>query len=115
MGSKYLYHFTVIILSIVVFLCFIYPVNKKHLPFDVNDMIEGKYKKPYVYRTLIPTTIKIISLVIPEKIHSGVSDFVNQNTKMSDTFDNLQWDKRFALKYFISSFFMVVFFAAFGY
>lgn len=115
MITKYVYHITIFILSLIVFLAFIYPVNKKHLPFDVDDMIEGKYRKPYVYRTLIPTTIRIISNLIPENIHKNTENFVRQTPKLNATFDNLRWQKEPALKFFISSVFMILCFIAFGY
>lgn len=115
MITKYIYHVLIFVLSIIIFLAFIYPVNKKHLPFDVDDMIEGKYRKPYVYRTLVPTTIRIISNIIPESVHKNTENFVRQNPKLNATFDNLEWQKEPALKYFISSVFMILSFIAFGY
>ncbi|MBN1634321.1 MAG: hypothetical protein JW917_09170 [Ignavibacteria bacterium] len=115
MITKYTYHIQIFVLSIIVFLAFIYPVNKKHRPFDVDDMIEGKYRKPYVYRTLVPTTIRIISNIIPESIHKNTEYFVRQNSKLNATFDNLEWQKEVALKFFISSVFMILSFIAFGY
>ena len=115
MITKYIYHILIFVLSIIIFLAFIYPVNKKHLPFDVDDMIEGKYRKPYVYRTLVPTTIRIISNIIPESVHKNTENFVRQNPKLNATFDNLEWQKEPALKFFISSAFMILSFIAFGY
>lgn len=115
MITKYIYHILIFVLSIIVFLAFIYPVNKKHLPFDVDDMIEGKYRKPYVYRTLVPTTIRIISNIIPESVHKNTENFVRQTPKLNATFDNLEWQKEPALKFFISSAFMILSFIAFGY
>lgn len=115
MITKYIYHILIFVLSIIVFLAFIYPVNKKHLPFDVDDMIEGKYRKPYVYRTLVPTTIRIISNIIPESVYKNTENFVRQNPKLNATFDNLEWQKEPALKFFISSAFMILSFIAFGY
>jgi hypothetical protein len=115
MIKKYIYYILIFVLSIIAFLAFIYPVNKKHLPFDVDDMIEGKYRKPYVYRTLVPTTIRIISNIIPESIHKNTENFVRQNPKLNATFDNLEWQQEVALKFFISSAFMILSFIAFGY
>ena len=49
-----------------------------------NDMVDGTAYKPFVYRALVPFTIRIVSEAIPDKIGTSINKYVNRN--FGDTF-----------------------------
>ncbi len=40
-----------------------------------NDMINGTAHKPFVYRSLVPFTVKAVSSLIPDKVHAELNNF----------------------------------------
>ncbi|MCX6159460.1 MAG: hypothetical protein NTY74_15880 [Ignavibacteriae bacterium] len=78
-------------------------------------MIEGKYLKPYVYRTLLPTTVRCIYSCIPEDVKNNWTDFVCNIPKVLSVLELLNWPKELSLKLFIASVFVILFYIGFGY
>lgn len=77
-----------------------------HSKFE--DMINGKAYKPFVYRTLLPTSVKIISQVIPGNIKKMLTKKVEESYLLSKIFNKLKWENRLAAEYFIATLLMYI-------
>lgn len=75
--------------------------DDEHSKFE--DMINGKAYKPFVYRTLLPTSVKIISQTIPVDIKKSLTSTINESILLSKIFLKLRWESRLATEYFIAT------------
>jgi hypothetical protein len=62
------------------------------------DMVYGKAYKPFVFRTLMPTTIRAIASAVPDSIHAKVS-----RTPIRSGSFNWRWEKEYLLEYYIAT------------
>jgi len=42
-------------------------------PSSFGDMVDGRAARPFVYRTLVPTTVRVVSGVLPESAHARMT------------------------------------------
>jgi hypothetical protein len=77
-------------------------------------MVEGKAHKPCVYRTLLPTTVRVVSAVVPEQYREACADLVEQHDLMRRAFYILEWESRAAFQYVLASVLMLLSFIGFG-
>lgn len=68
----------------------------------VSGLVYGTAYKPFVFRSLLPTTVRIITLLIP----SGIRDFFNQslgeNPIVQNVFLKLGWEQGYLTEYCIT-------------
>jgi hypothetical protein len=88
-------------------------INGKHRA-KFLDMIEGNAYKPYVYRMLLPTTIRIGSLIVPEDWSEAYTNLVEGRELLIHAFAILHWETRAAFLYLLASLFMLLCFVGFG-
>jgi hypothetical protein len=70
------------------------------------DMVEGRAYKPFVYRTLLPSTVRLLSSVTPEGFQRGLSNFVEKHDFTAEAFDKLEWETSAAYSYLLACIFM---------
>ncbi|MDI6783681.1 MAG: hypothetical protein QME64_06240, partial [bacterium] len=91
--------FTAIIFSIFLLG---YTVNERAM---LGDMVYGKAHKPFVYRTLIPTTVKITTAVIPIAIKNEITQFAKKYLTTHPELRKLDWMKQLESdEYLVESF-----------
>ena len=78
------------------------------------DMVEGKAYKPFVYRTLLPTIVRGISLIVPEQFQITCTNLVSQTALLRRAFYFFSWGKKAAFQYLLASFLMLLCFMGFG-
>jgi hypothetical protein len=67
-----------------------------------SEMVYGTAWKPFVYRTFLPTTVRLISKVIPEDIHNTLSQKVESSKSMMLVLEKLKWESEFITEYLIA-------------
>ena len=55
------------------------------------DMVEGKAYKPYVYRTLLPTTTRVVAALTPEQVANALAATVENNPFLRGAFARFRW------------------------
>jgi hypothetical protein len=78
------------------------------------DMIDGKAYKPYVYRTLLPTTVRVVASVVPEQWSKASTDMVEGHLFLRNAFASLHWETSAAFLYLLASLLMLLCFIGFG-
>ena len=63
------------------------------------DMVFGKAYKPYVYRTLVPSTIRVLQAIVPQSVRSSLAEVVKQKTEIVELFEQLGWETGFIIEY----------------
>ena len=117
--QKIVYFFLLIIASSLVLWEFIYP-SASHVGLNTYDrskfleMVNGSAYKPFVFRTLLPTTVRLVSSVTPEKTKEVFASIVVQSQSLGTAFDRLGGKPSAAYQYFIASLLMLVCFAGFA-
>ena len=82
--------------------------------FTFTDMVNGTAYKPFVYRTFLPSTVRIISAITPAEAQRAVSFAVDRNQALERIFENLRWRTSAAYEYAVMSLLMLMSFIAFG-
>ena len=102
-----LYVIITVILSVMVFSLFIAKGISGFSPAMFADMVYGKASKPYVYRTLLPTTVRLLSKAIPQAQKASLDQFLDENHVVQSIsnrllFTKIQQDKRYLTEYAIA-------------
>ena len=63
------------------------------------DMVYGKAWKPFVYRTLLPTTVRAIASPIPSAARHAFNQDARQITFVSNEFQLMRWDLDYVAEY----------------
>ncbi|MEJ2195177.1 MAG: hypothetical protein P8X73_10025 [Ignavibacteriaceae bacterium] len=71
-------------------------------------MIYGKAWKPFVYRTLLPTTVRVISAPVPEVLRTSLSEMVDETESFRKMFEKLNWEKHLFAEYTIAMILMLL-------
>lgn len=118
--GRIIYSVTLLLISGVVFVQFLYPhrglyagINAYHRA-KFMDMVEGRAYKPFVYRTLLPTTVRVLSAIVPAEYQKILEDHVVQNHALNQLFSALGWECQAALQYFMASVLMYLSLIGFG-
>ncbi len=77
------------------------------------EMVYGTAWKPFVYRTLLPASVRIISEVIPESIHNTLTDKVESNAFLMLALEKLVWESEFITEYLVAM--VLMYFALLGF
>jgi hypothetical protein len=80
-----------------------------------HEMINGTAWKPFVYRTLLPTTVRITTAILPEQIQTEISNTVANTEWLKVGFSKFKWETEFSTEYFIACFFMLASLIAFAF
>ncbi len=81
----------------------------KNSPFP--EMVYGRAKRPYVYRTLLPTTVRVIAQITPTGIKEGIVSFFHHRTFLVRLLDDgIDWKREYRYEYLIA---LVFFFLSF--
>lgn len=83
--------------GIVLFVFIVRPGINGYQPAMFPDMVYGQAYKPFVFRTLLPTTIRTVAEVTPESVKEGFNAAF-QNKRMVKI---LEWEKEYLYEYFI--------------
>ncbi|MCW8809601.1 MAG: hypothetical protein OQJ93_12640 [Ignavibacteriaceae bacterium] len=67
-----------------------------------SEMVYGTAWKPFVYRTLLPTTVRLVSGVIPEEIHNSLTEKFESNHSLVLVLEKLKWESEFITEYLIA-------------
>jgi hypothetical protein len=108
------------LLSANILLIFLRPTPGKHA--GINEyyrskfiaMVDGTAYKPFVYRTLLPSTVRLLVSISPESLIRGCNKIVNSNAFAQKIFDYLKWEKSAAWIYILACILMWLSFIAFA-
>ena len=78
------------------------------------DMVEGKAHRPFVSRTLLPTTVRLVSLLAPNQYKQACADLVEQHDLTRRAFGVFGWESQSAFQYLLASVLMFLCFIGFG-
>jgi len=68
-----------------------------------HDMVYGKAHKPFVYRVLVPVTVRLVTAAIPVQLRDSIGSFASQNSLICRVFSALQWEIEYFVEYSIVS------------
>jgi hypothetical protein len=117
---RWVYFLTLLGISVYVFALFVRPVEGVHSGLNnyhrskFLDMVNGTAYKPFVYRTLFPTTIRILSAVTPTPIKQAFAATAQSNRFVRERFRMLFWETTAAYEYGLASTLMVLCFMGFA-
>jgi hypothetical protein len=94
---------TAAISGCVLIMFLISPGINHNLPSMFGDTIYGKAHKPFVYRTLLPTTARVLSIPVSDKLRNNLSEFIENNIQLKKLFIKLKWEKELAVEYFLAT------------
>jgi hypothetical protein len=97
--------------SIVLFIFIVHPGIDGYYRAMFPDMVYGKAYKPFVYRTLFPSTIRAVAELTPESIKETISSAIERRWKRN--LDRLEWDTDYTYEYLVAL--ALMFFCFFGF
>jgi len=101
------YLLTALIAGCVLIMFVISPGINDDKPSMFGDMIYGKASKPFVYRVLLPATVRVLSAPVPQTLRNTISNKIEDNISLNKLFKKLKWEKELAVEY---SFAMLIMF-----
>ena len=101
------YLLTALIAGCVLIMFVISPGINDNKPSMFGDMIYGKASKPFVYRVLLPATVRVLSAPVPQSLKNTISNKIEDNISLNKLFKKLKWEKELAVEY---SFAMLIMF-----
>lgn len=115
-GNNYFFWFVAIIISGYVLIVFVKsPGINGYERAMFPEMIYGKAWKPFVYRTLLPSTVRVVSEIVPEDVHKSLTDNVETSEFSRLVLKKLNWESEFITEYVIAMIFMWLFLLGFLY
>jgi len=89
---KLIYYFvTALIAGCVLIMFVIFPGINDNKPSMFGDMIYGKAAKPFVYRVLLPATVRALSAPVPQTLRNTISNEIEDNISLNKLFKKLNW------------------------
>jgi len=101
------YLLTALIAGCVLIIFVIFPGINDDKPSKFGDMIYGKASKPFVYRVLLPATVRMLSAPVPQTLRNTISNKIENSISLNKLFKKLKWEKELAVEY---SFAMLIMF-----
>jgi len=93
---------TVVALVLLIFVK--YPgINAQDGIRGFHDMVYGKAHKPYVYRALVPVTVRLATPAIPVQLRDSIDRFAGENSFICRVFSALEWEIEYFVEYCIAS------------
>lgn len=101
--TKIVYRSIIALVSFYVLIVFVKlpPINGDEQSM-FSEMVYGTAWKPFVYRTLLPTSVRIISEVIPRNVHSTLTDKVESSDFLMLALEKLVWESEYITEYLIA-------------
>ncbi|MBE0572806.1 MAG: hypothetical protein IH618_14790 [Ignavibacteriaceae bacterium] len=101
--TKIIYRSIIALVSVYVLIAFVKlpPINGDEQSM-FSEMVYGTAWKPFVYRTLLPTSVRIISEVIPESIHETLTTKVESSSFLMLALEKLVWESEFITEYLVA-------------
>jgi hypothetical protein len=101
--NKIVHRILIAIISLYVLIAFVKlpPING-YKPAMFSEMVYGTAWKPFVYRTLLPTSVRIISEAIPDGVKKSLSEKVESNHSFMLVLEKLKWESEFITEYLIA-------------
>ncbi len=101
--QKFIYYCTTAFISAAVLVMF---VVKPGINDDIHskfaDMVYGNAYKPFVYRTLLPTAVRVLSAPVPGSVKNSVAEKIEKTGALNKLFKKLRWEKQYAVEYFFA-------------
>ena len=105
--NKFFFRFIIAVVSLYVLISFVkLPGINGYERAMFPEMIYGAAWKPFVYRTLLPTTVRVLSEVISEGVHNYFTNKVSNNRFFIQVLEKLKWEKEFITEYIVAAFLM---------
>ncbi len=101
------YLLTALIAGCVLIMFVIFPGINDDKPSMFGDMIYGKASKPFVYRVLLPATVRMLSAPVTQTLRNTISNKIEDSISLNKLFKKLKWEKELAVEY---SFAMLIMF-----
>jgi hypothetical protein len=101
--NKIVYRTLIAVISLYVLIAFVKlpPINGDEQSM-FSEMVYGTAWKPFVYRTLLPTSVRIISEIIPGSLHNSLTEKVESNKFAMLALEKLKWESEFITEYLIA-------------
>ena len=101
--NKIVFRTLIVIVSLYVLITFVKlpPINGDEQSM-FSEMVYGTAWKPFVYRTLLPTSVRIISEIIPEGIHKSLTETFESNRSLMLVLEKLKWESEFITEYLVA-------------
>ncbi|MGB5848417.1 MAG: hypothetical protein WBH40_08015 [Ignavibacteriaceae bacterium] len=111
---KLTYYFVTALISGCMLIMFvIFPGINDNKPSMFGDMIYGKASKPFVYRVLLPATVRVLSAPVPQTLRNTISNKIEDNISLNKLFKKLKWEKELAVEYSFAI--LIMFFSLWGF
>jgi hypothetical protein len=107
------YLLAALITGCVLIMFIIFPGINDNKPSMFGDMIYGKASKPFVYRVLLPVTVRVLSEPATQTIRHTISNTIEDNISLNKLFKKLKWEKELAVEYFFAV--IIMFFSLWGF
>jgi len=91
--------FYCVVVGQVLFAFVVRPGLEGNMRAVFQDLVYGKAHKPYVYRTLLPTTVRVIADVTPDAIKERANRFGEGRKRMA----LLRWNHDYLYEYLVAS------------
>ena len=91
----------------------IFPGINDDKPSMFGDMIYGKASKPFVYRVLLPATVRVLSAPVPQSLRNSISNNIEDNISLNKLFKKLKWEKELTVEYSFAM--LIMFFSLWGF
>lgn len=105
--NKIVYRTLIAIISLYVLISFVkLPGINGYERAMFPEMVYGTAWKPFTYRTLLPTSARIISELIPEGIHKSITEKVESNHFSVLVLEKLKWESEYITEYLVAMFLM---------
>lgn len=106
--NRLMYIIIAFLISVIVFSIFLHdPGITGYERAMFGDIIYGKAYKPFVYRVLLPISVRCIASAIPVDIKESINQSIVEN-KILCEFIPIKWEKQYLTEYFIASILMYI-------
>ena len=101
--NKFTYRLLIVLISLYVLVAFVKlpPINGYERAM-FSEMVYGTAWKPFVYRTLLPTSVRLISDIIPEEIHTTLTRKIEDSYGATQVLEKLKWESEYITEYIIA-------------
>ena len=78
------------------------------------NMVQGTAYRPFVSRTLLPSTVRVLTVVTPATWRKELDHITESRSHLRRIFDNLGWEYRESIQYYFAALLMWVSFVGFA-
>jgi len=101
--NRVVFRTLIAIISLYVLIAFVKlpPINGYERAM-FSEMVYGTAWKPFVYRTLLPTSVRLICDAIPSSTQSMLTNKVETSSALSQVMEKLKWESEFITEYLVA-------------